>query len=776
MLAVLYLLLCTVFGFTLIALCVPDVRRLYTAMSPSRKNTSYVPSSLFAVPAGIIAGLISVTFFSYFVTLGLSYVVTDASLCKNLSVLVTFAFFLFLILNNTILLSRKSEKNPGTALLPKFSGHNGSAVFYGLSIAGFTAVATFLMYYTYRIVDGTLYAGYSVFSDLSPHTAMVSSFGVGFNFPTQYMHFSGSGIKYHFFFYYLCGQLEFLGLPIDAAINVPSIITMVCAFTLLGLLATLLSGRRLTFILAPVLVLFRSSFNVFIHIHDLMATGLTLKDSISQIASSPEWYEVTPYDSWGIWAINVYPNQRHLMLGVSVILILIILFLPYMRRMCISMLSAGSFGNALKAFLFSRDAWLPRTADPLNPIKCTALCCLIVVLMPYFHGSALIAALLILFGMAIFSESRLLHLAVAVCAVISSEILTNIFSGGAENVISFTVNTGFVVENKTASAIALYILIVTGFTLILGLLTALIWLIRDIIRKKPVYRSLLFLCFLIPFAFAFVFQLTLEMLANHKFIQISLILIDIFTAAFIANLFYLPFKVREPASKTDTPEEAPVDDTPEASDETGESDSEETGVTAEENTTDKTMVHEPIPEPKPSGMPLGVYSILQVFASALAIVLMVGLTGTGLSEWATYLNLNRDGYYVVNTKSEVTEWIIENTSEDDVFLTPMWSMNRFLLTGRAMYYGWPYYAWSAGYDTYTRDEIYCWLVSGAAGNKDEFVRYCKERHIRYMLDDGEFYYQTYETGTGYDGQFFADNFTAVATFPEEGAVIYQLYD
>ena len=45
--------------------------------------------------------------------------------------------------------------------------------------------------------------------------------------------------------------------------------------------------------------------------------------------------------------------------------------------------------------------------------------------------------------------------------------------------------------------------------------------------------------------FAFLFKVSLEILANHKFIQVSLILIDAFVAALIANLLYIPIKRRK---------------------------------------------------------------------------------------------------------------------------------------------------------------------------------------------------------------------------------------
>ena len=67
--------------------------------------------------------------------------------------------------------------------------------------------------------DGLLYSGFSVYGDYAPHTAMMRSFSRGNNFPTQYPHYGGQDVKYHFMFQFLVGNLEYLGLRLDLGYN-----------------------------------------------------------------------------------------------------------------------------------------------------------------------------------------------------------------------------------------------------------------------------------------------------------------------------------------------------------------------------------------------------------------------------------------------------------------------------------------------------------------------------------------------------------------------------
>jgi hypothetical protein len=84
----------------------------------------------------------------------------------------------------------------------------------------------------------------------------------------------------------------------------------------------------------------------------------------------------------------------------------------------------------------------------------------------------------------------------------------------------------------------------------------------------------------------------------------------------------------------------------------------------------------------------------------VAVVITVCLTITGAYEFVIILRNNGVGRRVsVNLNSALTEWLAENLDHEDLLLTPEYSMNEVTMSGVMLYCGWPYYAWSAGYDT-----------------------------------------------------------------------------
>ena len=87
----------------------------------------------------------------------------------------------------------------------------------------------------------------------------------------------------------------------------------------------------------------------------------------------------------------------------------------------------------------------------------------------------------------------------------------------------------------------------------------------------------------------------------------------------------------------------------------------------------------------------------------VAVVLAFCLTVTGIYDFVVILKDNDPGHRVtVNMDSALTRWLADNLTHDDLILTPEYSVNEVTMSGVMMYMGWPYYAWSAGYDTYSR--------------------------------------------------------------------------
>ena len=92
--------------------------------------------------------------------------------------------------------------------------------------------------------------------------------------------------------------------------------------------------------------------------------------------------------------------------------------------------------------------------------------------------------------------------------------------------------------------------------------------------------------------------------------------------------------------------------------------------------------------------------IQKTMGKILAIVLVISLSVTGIYDFVVIIKGNGPGRRVtVNMNSELTQWLEENLEKNDLLLTPEYSMNEVTMSGAMLYCGWPYYAWSAGYDT-----------------------------------------------------------------------------
>ncbi|MBP9664781.1 MAG: hypothetical protein KBD94_09170, partial [Pyrinomonadaceae bacterium] len=71
----------------------------------------------------------------------------------------------------------------------------------------FLAYACWLTFATFSMDDGKIRIATHQWSDFGSTVSIMQSFANGHNFPTEYPHFSGDRIRYHFLFYFLAGNL-----------------------------------------------------------------------------------------------------------------------------------------------------------------------------------------------------------------------------------------------------------------------------------------------------------------------------------------------------------------------------------------------------------------------------------------------------------------------------------------------------------------------------------------------------------------------------------------
>ncbi len=495
-----------------------------------------------------------------------------------------------------------------------------------LYVAAVVLLANLLMWVTFFVKGEQLYVGLSVFSDFSPHIGMIRSFSYGNNFPTAYPHYGGEDIKYHFMFQFLAGNLEYLGLRIDYAFNLPSIISFISAFFLLYLLAVKITGRLWGGVLAGLFFAFRSSKTLFLYLADV-AQGTGIREALSE---NTEFISSTPNENWGLWNLNVYCNQRHLAFGLAAIFLILLLFLPRLYETFQGLREDGRDGtkkpkggraakrsdsprSIIKRIFFTREGW--EVGELRTPIASG----LLLGSLSFFHGAAVIALLSILFIMAVVSRRRLEYLITALLAVALSFLQTKLFIRGSAMETQFLF--GFIAENKTIFGVLSYL------DRLLGILP---WVLLAALCLERGANRYLLAAFAAPLVFAFTVSLTVDVTVNHKYIMISCILLGILAAAVVIKLM----------------------------------------------------------ERK------------EFFCGAVGAVLILLLTGTGIYDLTVVLKKNTpETAIVLDLNHELTRWVEAHSNSQDLFLTSNYSLNQVVLGGAMLYEGWPYYAWSAGYDT-----------------------------------------------------------------------------
>jgi hypothetical protein len=184
-------------------------------------------------------------------------------------------------------------------------------------------------------------------TDFDLHLGVARSFSWGSNLPPQHPWYAGPPIRYHFGLDFLAGLLERLGLRLDLAYNLPSVVGFTMLLVLLFELGRLLSGRTACGVFAAILMPLSSSLAFVDYLARWEHTPFGL---IRGLWQQTERLHIGPYDNKVIsshFTLIPYIHQRHLALGMAAGILVILLVAGMAcgrgRLTAVQMLALGAF-------------------------------------------------------------------------------------------------------------------------------------------------------------------------------------------------------------------------------------------------------------------------------------------------------------------------------------------------------------------------------------------------------------------------------------------------
>jgi DNA-binding beta-propeller fold protein YncE len=577
---------------------------------------------------------------------------------------------------------------PADSYLPR---PKGSGIADWILIAGYLALVSWMMFASFNSKGGRLQIANPEYSDFGPNTAIMQSFAVGHNFPTEYPHFSGDRIRYHFLFYFQGGNLEFLGLDPAWSLNLLSITTLGAMLVLVMVLGQVLFDSRAVGRVGSALFFFFGSLSYVPFLHRQGSVRAALQAIMHQREYLPT---IFPYrgELWGTWSQVTYLNQRHFASAIGILLLVLVFLVIHYRTLPVKQTKAPTSLNPVTSEphavpdtapdIASNDATqpehLPESAAEMlsgsvaTEVKQPAVSAsgtfrttfpgfvfsgVLLGLLPIWNSAVFIAAAAVLGVLFILFPLRRQMLALAVTAgVIALPQMLYLSTGKGRAVMPRLIHWGYTIDHPTASNVAKYVGFTFGFK---WLLIAMAVIFATSLQRR------LFLAVSSLILVAFSFQFTIESLANQKFFHIWVIMANLFVAFALWRLWRLSLG----------------------------------GTT--------------LPG--------------KVVALALFLLIIPG----GLID---FFPIHNTGWSEVAYKNDpLIDWLKKQTSPRDIFLTDRFVNHPILMAGRRVLYGWPYYGWSAGYNASKHDRVYTELFE----SKDPWkvFRLLKENGIKYVAYD-----------------------------------------
>lgn len=772
MTAVLYIIASFSFGAGLILLIMPHIKH---RIEPLTGNKPVSGAFLF-IPASYLTGTLILSWITYFLAVMFKdneNPLYHANLLTFLFVIVSVCVMLYI---NRIKLKKwlYEFKKYG----PDFSFTTSEWFVLLLS----SAFWSFFIFRSLYMDGNAIRAGVSAFSDFGAHLPVIRNFSFGQNFPARYPHYPDGTMRYHFMFYFHAANLEYLGLNLAWALNLPSILSLVSFSMLLYSLCVGITGKKAAGIWTCLLFAFRSSFAFFTYFYGFNNFSdflYAVKNNLNADGSPREHIGNTLRENWGLWAQKVYVNQRHLAFAMGLFILALYLLLPVfintitnIRRFAFNNTAKDIKKSALRdkrevsrsragtarvsrlnkkpGVLFhiteiylKKDSWLPKA---IVPCTCAGL---LLGLSAFWNGAVVIAAISVFFVMAALSKHKLEYLIMAVTTFLLSTLQSKIFVGSGTGSVSIQYKPGFLTETND-------ILVISGYYAeLLGILPfVLAGLIIISIPGK--IRFLGYVLTLIPTALLIFF------LPQIGTVQSILVVF-----AFLALLIYLVYSEQH-GLKLVSPLFIPVFAAPMIL------------ATTLQLTPDITVNHKyiilsvillniPVAD-----MLAGLFGSGKKTAVAISLCIALLLTSTGIVDIITLYNLDKNSVSY-NEAEPVKVWVQENTNRDDIFLThymthygaPM----SIMLAGRSLYSGYPYFTVTAGYDAGSRENVMKRIYS--AVNQDELRALAISENIDYIVIE-----EQNRTASEYNlnEKIFYDTFPVAFIDAEKNIIVFKVQE
>lgn len=375
-------------------------------------------------------------------------------------------------------------------------------------------VACWMMFGSFNMEAGKLQIANHQWSDFGPNVALMQSFALGHNFPTEYPHFSGDRIRYHFLFYFQAGNLEYLGLNPAWANNLLSVLSLVAMLALVMVLGVLLFRTHAVGRIAAALFFFNGSLNYisFFRKQESIAGGVRAAKGLAAFLPSGFPYRG---EDWGVWSLVNFINQRHFASSIGILLLVLVFLVKRYQADLSAEEDSQHKRKRLFAFIFFGA---------------------LLGLLPMWNAAVFISAIAVLGTLFILFPFRKEMLALGGTAAIVALPQIIYLKTGSVRVASYSLfHWGYTIENPTPVNVVKYLGWTFGFKWLL-IAIALILATRFQRRVMISISSLL--------AIAFLFQFSEEVLANHKFLNVWLILANLFVAFGLWRLWTMVIKGR----------------------------------------------------------------------------------------------------------------------------------------------------------------------------------------------------------------------------------------